>query len=233
MKLSEIQIEELYQFTRKHFVEYYDLQTELVDHLANGIEAKWQENPNLNFEEVLNTEFKKFGVFGFLDVVEERKKFLQVKYRKLIWKYYKKFFQLPQIFLALLLISGIYFLSELFQNPSYFFTVMIVLLFAHGIFEALKLNKTIKLRHNQTGKKWLFEETAKELSTMPYVFLPPNIINVCNSLSSDFQWTPIISVVCSIGLVLFALMLYVQIKIVSEKISEELLEMYPEYQISE
>lgn len=47
MKLNESQIEELYDFTRKHFVEYYDLQIELVDHLANGIESKWQENPCL------------------------------------------------------------------------------------------------------------------------------------------------------------------------------------------
>ena len=42
MKLSAEQIERLYQFTRQHYVEYYDLQTELVDHLANAIEEQWQ-----------------------------------------------------------------------------------------------------------------------------------------------------------------------------------------------
>lgn len=29
--MTEAQIQELYVFTRKHYVEYYDLQTELVD----------------------------------------------------------------------------------------------------------------------------------------------------------------------------------------------------------
>ncbi len=36
-KLSENQIQQLYKFTEQHYVEWYDVQTELVDHLANGI----------------------------------------------------------------------------------------------------------------------------------------------------------------------------------------------------
>jgi hypothetical protein len=52
-------------------VEWYDLQTELVDHLANAIEQQWQENPKILFEDALQMEFKKFGVFGFMDVVEK------------------------------------------------------------------------------------------------------------------------------------------------------------------
>ncbi|MDR6968723.1 hypothetical protein J2X31_002749 [Flavobacterium arsenatis] len=54
MKLNEQQIEQLYTFTRQHFVEWYDLQSELVDHLANAIEAEWHKNPKLTFEEALH-----------------------------------------------------------------------------------------------------------------------------------------------------------------------------------
>ena len=72
MKLTPEQIERLYLFTRQHYVEWYDLQTELVDHLANAIEQQWQENPKISFEDALQKEFKKFGVFGFMDVVEKR-----------------------------------------------------------------------------------------------------------------------------------------------------------------
>jgi hypothetical protein len=36
MKLTEQQI--TIPFTRQHYVEWYDLQSELVDHLANSIE---------------------------------------------------------------------------------------------------------------------------------------------------------------------------------------------------
>jgi hypothetical protein len=38
MQLTTSQIDN-YSLLRQHFVEYYDLQSELVDHLANSIEA--------------------------------------------------------------------------------------------------------------------------------------------------------------------------------------------------
>ncbi len=64
MKVNQEQIASLYAFTKKHYVEFYDLQTELVDHLANAIEAQWENNPEIPFEEALQIEFKKFGIFG-------------------------------------------------------------------------------------------------------------------------------------------------------------------------
>jgi len=43
--MTEEQIQKLYLFASQHFVKRYDLQTELVDHLANGIELQWEEQP--------------------------------------------------------------------------------------------------------------------------------------------------------------------------------------------
>ena len=97
MKLTPSQIDQLYIFTRQHYVEYYDLQTELVDHLANAIEEQWQENPKLSFNEALNIEFKKFGVFGFMDVIDQRKGAMNKKYSKIVWQNFKNFFGIPQI----------------------------------------------------------------------------------------------------------------------------------------
>ena len=45
MKLNEQNIDNLYKFTRQHYVEHYDVQTELVDHLANDIEKILAEQP--------------------------------------------------------------------------------------------------------------------------------------------------------------------------------------------
>jgi hypothetical protein len=61
-------------------VEYYDLQTELVDHLANDMEVIWQKQPTLSFEQARDASFKKFGVFGFMDVVGERQKAMTKRY---------------------------------------------------------------------------------------------------------------------------------------------------------
>ena len=96
-KLTEEQIQELYSFTRDHFVYHFDLQTELVDHLANGTEVLLLQHPNLSFNEALQMEFKKFGVFGFQDVVEERRKALNKKYLKIIFNFYKAYFTIPKI----------------------------------------------------------------------------------------------------------------------------------------
>uniref|UniRef100_UPI00404B0E40 hypothetical protein n=2 Tax=Flavobacterium sp. TaxID=239 RepID=UPI00404B0E40 len=101
MKVNESQTARLYQFTREHFVEYYDLQTELVDHLAFGIETQWQENPKLDFEIALQNEFKKFGIFGFSNVVEKRQTAMSKRYQQFIWQQFKEYFKLPKIVLTL------------------------------------------------------------------------------------------------------------------------------------
>ena len=103
MKLTPQQIDQLYLFTRQHYVEYYDLQTELVDHLANAIETEWEQNPKLTFDEVLNKEFKKFGVFGFMDVVESRQTALGKKYNRLVFQHFKTFFKVPKILLTIVM----------------------------------------------------------------------------------------------------------------------------------
>ena len=72
MKLSNEHITQLFKFTRTHYVEWYDLQTELVDHLANDIETIWEENPNLTFDQAKRKAFKKFGIFGFGELIEKK-----------------------------------------------------------------------------------------------------------------------------------------------------------------
>lgn len=103
MKLTETQIQELYKFTRAHFVYHFDLQTELVDHLAGGIEQQMTKNPKIDFKQALDKEFKKFGIFGFQDVITERQKALSKRYWKIILRFYKEYFTLPKIALTLLL----------------------------------------------------------------------------------------------------------------------------------
>ncbi len=73
MKTTQSQISDLYAFTKRHYVEYYDLQTELVDHLANDIEAIREETPSLSFEEARDMSFKKFGICGFADTLRRRR----------------------------------------------------------------------------------------------------------------------------------------------------------------
>jgi hypothetical protein len=97
MKLTETHIEKLYKFTRKHFVYHYDVQTELVDHLANDIENIWEEHPKLSFQDAQDKSFKKFGIFGFMDVIEAKQKQMNKRYWKIILRFAKEWFSIPKI----------------------------------------------------------------------------------------------------------------------------------------
>lgn len=232
MKLTEDQIDQLYKFTRQHFVEWYDLQSELVDHLANAIEAKWEENPKLTFDEILHQEFKKFGIFGFMDVVEERQKFLGKKYGKIIWKCYRSFFKLPQIFLTLFAVFALYSISKAVQNVAIvYFSALVIILIVSG-FQIYRINKAMNARQKATGKKWLFEEVAKGFNILPASILPAQMFNFFNFFGNEERWNQSYAIFGAFAIVLFALLLYVQWKVVQNKITEELARTYPEYEIS-
>lgn len=231
MKLNEQQIDRLYQFTRQHFVEWYDLQSELVDHLANSIEDRWKENPKLTFEEALQLEFKKFGIFGFMDVVEERQKFLGKKYARIIWKYYKEFFRLPKILLTLGAMYALYILSEALQDTQILYLCVLGIIGVVSSFEIYKVTKAQRLREKATGKKWLFEQTASIFDIYPITFLPVQIVNLSGAFG-DENWNRGTAIFGAVILVLFALLLYVQWKVVHKKMSEEMGRIYPEYEIS-
>ncbi len=230
MKLTAEQIDRLYQFTRQHYVEWYDLQTELVDHLANAIEQQWQENPKLSFEDALQIEFKKFGIFGFMDVVEKRQAAMTKKYNKLVWKHFKAFFTIPKIILTICLVFGVFFFFKTFYFENVFFISMFVLVLI--IFPMLYIeSRKIKKRKAATGKVWLFEQIIFSYGAFSgLLYLPVNIGNIFfNRL--DVQPNDYILFVLAFLIVSFYLISYIIIKEIPSKAEEYLIETYPEYKL--
>ena len=74
-KLTEEEIDRLFGFCTKHYVPEYDLQVELVDHLASGIEDQWAENPDIPFPVALNKTFGRFGIFGFSKIKSQKENY--------------------------------------------------------------------------------------------------------------------------------------------------------------
>lgn len=228
MKLTALQIDLLYQFTRQHYVEYYDLQTELVDHLANAIEEQWHENPKISFEEVLQKEFKKFGVFGFMDVVEKRQAAMNKKYNKIVWNHFKTFFKLPQI-IGTFSSIGILFLI-LRNSPQ---ATVIISIFAIAImvsfwiaisFSVRKKNKIAK----SEGKKWLFNEIIFGYSSIVGLsYLPLQLL-----VHFENHYSEIILLVMCIVLVFMVLFEYIILILIPSKAEEYLHQTYPEYSFS-
>ncbi len=228
MKLTQPQIEDLFVFTRKHYVEWIDLQTELVDHLANDIETIWKEQPNLSYREARDKSFKKFGVFGFMDVVEARGKSLNKKYLKLIWGVFKQYFKLPQLLFTLFLFITIY--SSFYFINSYTWVYALLGFAVYGVllYRTIQLNKIKKQRFKKTNKKWLLEEY---------------VLNVGNGGSLGCLWLQIplnidvhnlpqtYSIVMAFFLICYLILIYIVVFVLPSKIEEILINEYPEYKL--
>ena len=105
MKLSAAQIEQLFAFTEKKYVRYYDLQVEIVDHLATSIEEILSNNSKLTFNEALKLVYSEFGIFGFAKIVQQKEEQVIRSGKKLVQKEMRNYFRWPQLtFVAFLFI---------------------------------------------------------------------------------------------------------------------------------
>jgi hypothetical protein len=226
LKLTPEQIDRLYQFTRQHYVEWYDLQTELVDHLANAIESQWQEYPKLSLEEALQKEFKKFGVFGFMDVVEKRQAALNKKYNGIIWKHFKAFFTIPKIILTATLVAVTFALLNvsLYKSEVVLGAFGIIILSFYGAI--IYFTNKNKKPNSATHKKWLLKEIILGRSSIcGLIYLPIHII-----LRSDKLMEHTLGVFgISFLLVSMLLIEYIMVIEIPKKAEAYLKETYPEY----
>ncbi|UFH36224.1 hypothetical protein [Flavobacterium acetivorans] len=232
MKLTAEQIDQLYLFSRQHYVEYYDLQTELVDHLANAIETQWLENPELTFDEALNIEFKKFGIFGFMDVVENRQCVLNKKYNKLVFKHFKQFFAIPKIVLTIAMTLLLFSILKVTTYKEWIIIGFYLVLISFTFYEMIGNRKKRNKKKQSKDKKWLFEEIINQYGTLfgailvPFNFLLQLINHVDSILSNDY-WILGLSFVS----ILFSLLLFIIFKVIPSKATEYLLDTYPEYKL--
>jgi len=232
MKLTKEHTKELYIFTRKHFVYHYDVQTELVDHLANDIEDLWSKSPGLTFEDARDKSFKKFGVFGFMDVLEAKQKQMNKRYWKIILRFGKEWFTIPKTMTTIFIFLGFYFFLQLQYAEFIFIGTLLTLILVEFIllFKSRKLNKIKELKKE---KKFLLEDmigqTRKsstvlcyinliQFTAFPNVFLPGGL---------NIYWLLFFSVV----LTLLSIIFYITNYVIPQKAEELLTETYPEYKM--
>lgn len=233
MTLIDNQIQDLFTFTRKHFVEWYDLQCELVDHLANDIEKIQTKHPNLSFEEARDKAFKKFGVFGFMNVVEAKSKALSKRYFKMVLREYKTFFTIPKILLTLSMIIGTILIFRFFNHNVVVIYTVILSVMAYTIIASVKYDRKIKRLQKQTGKKWLFQNMSNN------VWMPVNLINFTNLFLSSvnnhtvqFHWGMTQEIIFVSILIVVCLFIYVSSVVIPPRFVEILSKEHPEYQLT-
>lgn len=101
--LTNQQIQDLYRFCEKKGVRYYDLQSELVDHLTESIGEKQKVNAEMSFEDALMHAYGEFGISGFSQVIAEREDALSKNYYRTRWIYFKSYFTYPKVLITVLI----------------------------------------------------------------------------------------------------------------------------------
>ena len=232
MKLTETHIEKLYKFTRKHFVYHYDVQTELVDHLANDIESLWQETPNVSFEDAQDKSFKKFGIFGFMNVIEAKQKQMSKRYRKIMWRFFSEWFTMPK----LLTTGAIFSIIYLFLKIPYSEYMLLGSLFILVIYDFIcqyKNRKKEQKKEKSKEKIFLLEAMIGDTRNGFTGYTLINSLNFINITevrfsSLEMHWLLLISFSTTLIILLF----YVTGYLIPQKAEELLIETYPEYKLA-
>ncbi|MFC4261486.1 hypothetical protein ACFOWM_01230 [Ferruginibacter yonginensis] len=167
MALQPHEIATLFAFTEKKMVRWYDLQVELVDHLASKIEAEMEADKTLSFERALGNVYASFGIFGFAHIVQQKEANLRKKNNQLLWQAVKKQFTWPNVIrsLGLLCLIATLTFNVTLENLLIIYIVCYlvdVFLFRRWNF----INPTKK-----TGKKLLMLATFPGFSIGTFIYL--------------------------------------------------------------
>jgi hypothetical protein len=165
--LTKEQIDALFIFCASHSVRHYDVQVELVDHLANAVEDKMAKGTS--FYDALKSVHADFGILGFASVVNAKNQSLRVQYSKAEGKLFRSYFTLPKISLTLCVVLAL-LLPLKFSSPvalAYFTESVLGLLFIAQMYFLISNNNLAK----KQAKKLLSMEVLHYESWLSVVMM--------------------------------------------------------------
>lgn len=237
MQLTKEQIENLYAFTKKHGVKYFDLQTELVDHIANDIEHIWHLNPKLTFEQARYKATIKFGIYGFSGFVNKREKALNKKYWRLFGKFFREFFTIPKIVLTFFLIASTYIFFEISPKKNTFLFGGLFGISGLFILYAIFLSINRRIISGRTGKKWMFQEIITGPSSIPFIFVfilqPQFFYGLLKEDNIALNWSLYSQILFATLLVVLTITFYVSLIVIPAKMKETVIEETETHSVSE
>jgi len=229
--ITSEETEKLFEFCRQHFVYHYDLQVELVDHIASSIEDQWKENPEIPFNTALLNTFKKFGISGFSKIKVQKQKELARKYNRLLWKYFLEFYRWPKILMTLAGTLVLFTLLRMVNNIAWvivpYFALLVIASLFYFYFVA---PKKLKIQTVQ-GKKFMLLEYVNQIQMTVVLFSQTPIVafNISRYLHIHSINQPWVLLLISFLIVCLNIILYGQFFFVPEKIKEHFREQFPEF----
>ena len=235
-KLTEEQIEDLFAFCEEQDVKYYDVQIELVDHLASAIEQKWLEKPTLSYSKALWIVFDRFGLSGFRKIRRAKEKELRRKYLRLQWKHIAEFFRLPKIILTIFFSLIFFTILRATTNNLMLGLIFIGLLWpSYLIYKIYIYPRKYRLEVTD-GMSFLMVEHQETLhrSFTQLAYLPINVLTFFSLSGKHFDYStignnPVFEFVMSFLIVFFLIILIVVLFYIPQRIKDDFTQEFPQF----
>lgn len=116
MSLSKEQIAQIRDFIHSRGFKHIEVEMEILDHVALGVEKFTQQNPEASFEKALQHVHSSFGPMGFSVFEDELIKKTEKKTWTYVWKTALSFFTTRRLVIVLALYAIGLFISLEFSN---------------------------------------------------------------------------------------------------------------------
>ncbi|MEI8074054.1 MAG: hypothetical protein WCH78_04830 [Bacteroidota bacterium] len=144
--LTEIEIKQIQTYCVLAGIEYYDVELELVDHMAEWVSEKMLSQ-GINFDEAVNQLPTSFSKVELMEIVAQKRILVRKKILRLYKHAFLSYFKFPQIALTFLLVALVIYLGDKknaalnFPGSAMHVMNLIVFTFAWGRAKIIKENK--------------------------------------------------------------------------------------------
>jgi hypothetical protein len=232
--LTAEQIDKLLIICNINDVYHYDIQIELIDHMATAIEKRWETNPELSFEEALKlVEEQLGGEEGFNTIKKAKEKEIKKKYSRLRWKYIGEFFQLPKIILTIAITISLFLIFRYVENNAGIRFGLQVVLFLLMLIQGSLISPRKFRLDLVPGKSFLLVDQLKsmERTIRHFILLPMMFINLYSFEYFNFAAGNTIfwELLNSFLITFMAIILVVVTLYIPRRIKEDFILEYPQF----
>ncbi len=228
-QLTQKQTDELFAFCEECKVKYYDVQIELVDHLASSIEEQWMRHPNRNFNDAMGISLKDFN-HGFKHICKEKERALHKKYQIIHWNYIRKSFSWPKTIRTIAFVILLFTAFRLLQNNLLVIVPMTALFLAAIVYYYVYyFPKNIRIK-TESQKKFLLIKYIRlhHFTILAIAFLPIHLFNLTKFQVPNNIW---IELTTAFLIVVFLIGAYSHLFYLPKKMNQHFLNQFSQFAV--
>ena len=189
--LTEKQIDALFTFIESEGVVEYDLQIELVDHLASAIEDKLDVDQSLTPYAALQEVYAGFGREGFTNLVNEKRDAVKKQNIDIYSRILTQYFKSPRILLLLIVFFSFYSTTKSLspERRGWTFGLVAIVFF---VFQFIALHYTWK---NCKKKLMLVQNYSAYYFLLSLVVLLVGLLRKAPAIPGNFSFAVLITLI--------------------------------------